>query len=801
MSESVQSAAARYLESELSAVPIYDNWDDPSQSKAYTFKWRPYQERRLSPSQAEALFNEDMRGVAVICGAISGGLLMIDFDVPGFYEDWAELCDGTGIDISSWPVERTVNGGVHVFVRCPSPGKNRKLAFDSDLPNGKKGKVAIETRGEGGLAYVAPTPGYTPISGDLASTPLASQDDVDSVLAIAQSLCRASVPDAPQVAHRPAGAGETIRPGDVYNERTTWDQILCAEGHRRGITTRSGITYWTRSGKSKGVSMTTGVGRNGQDFLFVHTTNAHPLKSLHLYDKFGAFAELNHGGDLTKAAAAVAEQFSLLTKGQAERLKKGAGTTVTIISGNPLGEAPSFPYTDLGNAERLAYIMDSRTRWSAAHGWLTWDGKRFRPDINGQTARTQFIELTKMMTAQASSIKNESEQKALLAWVQKCEAASRVNAACDLLKALPGIAVQPGDLDPDPLLFNCQNGILDLVKGELIPHSPEHLMTKVSNCSFPGGPADPSQTPNFLKLVRFAFDGQRETADWLMRFFGYTLSGLVRAEAFAFLWGQPQAGKSKFTEIVEYVMGDYCQRLPIDALMREPGEKKRPIPSEIATLDRARMALAIEAPDGHYLDENFIKSTVGESFIRTRAMYKDWFDMPIRFKLWITGNNQPNIRSFDGAIRRRLNIVPFTRTVPEDQRDHDLLDKLKGEGDFILAMAAEAFRDYMASGFEPSPAMTDALDEYQRESDRLGTFIDEECDTSAGGHLVETFTLFYKAYCRFASRNGFHPEASNVLGRKLRSKGFNIRRGTGGARLIENIHVIPNHERDTPSNE
>jgi putative DNA primase/helicase len=60
-------------------------------------------------------------------------------------------------------------------------------------------------------------------------------------------------------------------------------------------------------------------------------------------------------------------------------------------------------------------------------------------------------------------------------------------------------------------------------------------------------------------------------------------------------------------------------------------------------------------------------------------MQRDFFDFRPQFKLVITGNNKPGLRSVDEAIPRRMHLVPFTVTIPEDQRDRQLLSKLEAE--------------------------------------------------------------------------------------------------------------------------
>jgi hypothetical protein len=90
--------------------------------------WSPYQREIVDERTAISWFERGgARAFAVVCGAISGGLGVLDFDVEGFYEQWlsrvGELADGL-------PLQQTGSViGRQVFFHCPNPGDNQKLAF------------------------------------------------------------------------------------------------------------------------------------------------------------------------------------------------------------------------------------------------------------------------------------------------------------------------------------------------------------------------------------------------------------------------------------------------------------------------------------------------------------------------------------------------------------------------------------------------------------------------------------------------------------------------------------------------
>ena len=89
-------------------------------------------------------------------------------------------------------------------------------------------------------------------------------------------------------------------PGDDYNRRGSWRQLLEGEGHRHYFDGK-GCSYWTRRGKSKGISFAIFTDSN---ILYCHTsaTEAFPFEAGKAYSLFYAYALINFGGDFMAAA-------------------------------------------------------------------------------------------------------------------------------------------------------------------------------------------------------------------------------------------------------------------------------------------------------------------------------------------------------------------------------------------------------------------------------------------------------------------------------------------------------------------
>jgi putative DNA primase/helicase len=53
-----------------------------------------------------------------------------------------------------------------------------------------------------------------------------------------------------------------------------------------------------------------------------------------------------------------------------------------------------------------------------------------------------------------------------------------------ILDARPMVAVKKSQFDSHSFLFNCENGVIDLKTGELLPHDRDLLLTKISNIHY-----------------------------------------------------------------------------------------------------------------------------------------------------------------------------------------------------------------------------------------------------------------------------------------------------------------------------
>ncbi len=295
----------------ISVVPVL-----PDGKKRPAVRWRIYQHRLASPKEIARWFGNEERGLALITGAISGGLEALDFDSRTIYQAWSERMRQWGYDALS---DRLTRGyleatphGVHLLYRCCPAEKNLKLA-SVPVDGSQRVRTLIETRGEGGLVVVAPSGGlvhpsgkpYVLLAGGITSIAMLTAEERQILFSVARSFDQTTSGLVFSAGDRHARTAlmQGERPGDRYNRRASWAEVLEPYGWKR-LSARGGESYWQRPGKQgSGVSATTNY--QGSDLLYVFSTST-VFEAGRAYSKFAVYAILEHRGDFQAAARALA---------------------------------------------------------------------------------------------------------------------------------------------------------------------------------------------------------------------------------------------------------------------------------------------------------------------------------------------------------------------------------------------------------------------------------------------------------------------------------------------------------------
>ncbi len=130
-----------FHDNKLSVIPI------PYGKKKSAIQWKPYQKRQPTEQELNTWFHNNIKtNIAVVCGEISGNLVVLDCDSDEkFNEIAAIICNTTGCeDIFSFTTIVKTYKGFHIYLKTAEPVKLMRFP-------------KLDVKGEGGYVVAPPS--------------------------------------------------------------------------------------------------------------------------------------------------------------------------------------------------------------------------------------------------------------------------------------------------------------------------------------------------------------------------------------------------------------------------------------------------------------------------------------------------------------------------------------------------------------------------------------------------------------------------------------------------------------------
>lgn len=403
---------------------------------------------------------------------------------------------------------------------------------------------------------------------------------------------------------------------------------------------------------------------------------------------------------------------------------KGEGLMFAVSRNGQIGVATPkehYDLTDTGNAHRLFDKFGHIIRYSYNRKkWYYWDGKTWRLDESGEIKKLADI-VCDDIKREAFMEQDEKMQVELLKWANRTASSKGKENMIKECQHLECIPASTDAFDSYPDFFNCQNGIVNLRNGELIPHDSSFMMSKIALCDYDTSGKKPERWLQFLDDVT---KGDKELQEYIQRCIGYSLSGSTREQCAYFLYGMGNNGKSTFLDTIADMLGDYAANTqPETIMLKRFGNDSAN--SDVARLKSARYVTCEEPTEGVRLNEGLIKQLTGGSKITCRFLYGDEFEYTPEFKIWVATNHKPVIRGTDVGIWRRIKLIPFEVNIPPEKVDKNLKYKLRKEMPQILHWAVEGCMKWQKDGITEPECVQQAVKEYKNEMDLLAGFIED----------------------------------------------------------------------------
>lgn len=460
-------------------------------------------------------------------------------------------------------------------------------------------------------------------------------------------------------------------------------------------------------------------------------------------------------------------------------------TQATLNEGDmPIADPiPEDEWTELGYANRFVLLYAERIRYVPLwREWLYWNGYRWIRD-ELQVVQQYAKQFTRQMTNIAKDEPAEDgKAPPHLRFALGHESASAILNVLRLAQSDERIACAPYHFDANPFLLNTPggvyvldstplntpNGLVIANSGDILPHDPCYMLTRITKGSY-----DPDANGDSFKKFMERVQPDVSMRKFLSRLFGCMLEGRISEQVLAVFHGVGANGKSTLTDTVSAVLGNYAGA--VDWTVLSDPDKH---PTGIASLAGKRIVFANEL--GH-LNEGRVKLLVSSGRLQARRMREDFWTFAPTHNIIASTNDEPRVRGSDEGIWRRIRTVPWDVQIPEREWDKSLTKKLTDEcADFILTWLIRGHRQWRNVGLQAPSAVIDANIELRTTMDPIHTWM-QDC-TVRDPLGEEGATELYKSYLAWAQNqpDAGKPLTQNMFGRKLRAKALHRTRRDGG---------------------
>jgi P4 family phage/plasmid primase-like protien len=446
------------------------------------------------------------------------------------------------------------------------------------------------------------------------------------------------------------------------------------------------------------------------------------------------------------------------------------------------GEKDLTPFfSDRGLAKRWATLRKDYVRYLDRGLWIVWrDGlwvedtaKVLALEDIGQFLEETVAEVDRRMPDAETHVKATARKRL-------CSAACQSSVAI-AARQRPAIFLPADELDKNVWLLGLPGGkTVDLRSGETRSAEPHDFISKRTSVA----PSD-AECPLWRKFLKEITGDDNELELYLQRLAGYWLTGDVREENLTVFYGGGGNGKGTFVGALTDILGVYATAIPLSTLLtKKHGEEDL---NAVALLCGSRVGVADEGAKSRRMDTTMLKTLTGGNKLVGKRLFENKFEFRPTHKMVILTNFKPKL-DIDGAIKRRLHLVPFLQTFTGARQDKNLKEKLVNEYPAILSWAIQGCLDWQKLGLAAPKAVVDFTQEYLHEFDNVQQWIDSSC-VREKDWFEPNSRLFdsWSSYCR--RTNTYTGDMKEFL-QDLSNHGFERGR-TKAERGIKGLRIQP----------
>ena len=298
------------------------------------------------------------------------------------------------------------------------------------------------------------------------------------------------------------------------------------------------------------------------------------------------------------------------------------------------------------------------------------------------------------------------------------------------------------------MLVNLSHGVYDILRQELVPVRGEFKFDYVINIRYrPRCKLD--DAPNFKHYIETSVG--HDQLECLLRVLGYCISSLTKGRKAFVFYGIGRTGKSTILNVLEAAIGsNLVSHEPFHTMS---GERAK------AHYEGKRCNISRETSTRPNRNEESFKSLVSCEFTTGSEKYEKQRDFVATLSFVFAGNSDVEFTFMDDAILNRLVYLIFNNTIPEDEIDLDLEEKLRAEKDVIFSLALDSLKRLIMDkyDFKMAPIAQEHIKHRRYLIHSAESFLDEKCKLSENGRVSKV--VLYAAYTVFCKANGRFDDA------------------------------------------
>lgn len=453
------------------------------------------------------------------------------------------------------------------------------------------------------------------------------------------------------------------------------------------------------------------------------------------------------------------------------KLKRSSPTKSDTFAGLGITDQALAAQVAEDEHSKVRFILDE-DRWAIYSGvsWVTYQNNAMARGV----VSSFLLKRSKALVAEAML---RDEPKLANAIATDLESNGRTNAVTSMLQTLSAAQIESKAFNLNPGMITCQNGVLNLVTGELHPHNPSLLLRGALTCDFNPN----AKAPRWEKFLEEVMPDP-DVRDWLQKFFGHSLLGNNKLRVLPVFIGAGANGKSVMLRAIGEVLGtDFQAEADKSILISSRMESH---PTKLMALKGKRLVTASETETGDKFAAASLKQLTGGDEISARGMRQDQQTFKPSHSLILLTNALPEVDATDKAVWDRLKVIRFEQDFSRTG-DPNLPTKLASEREGILAWLVRGLLKFHQLGLEDCHNIVMDTGEWQMEANSMAQFLEDKVIKDPKGTIPgHEMQMKYNQYC---IENGLVPMASQHYTKAASAWGLTKRKTRKGQHWMGGI--------------